>query len=121
MTDTDSRTLHQRQVTFASLLPRLIDWCFANGYEVVGGEWERTQEQANVNAQSGAGISNSLHILCLAQDLKLFKDGKYLTQTEDYRPAGEYWKTLDPLCCWGGDFVSRPDGDHFSITFQGVR
>ena len=48
----------------------------------------------------------------------LFKDGKFLTSSEDHRTLGEFWKTLHPDCCWGGDF-SRPDGNHYSMEWQG--
>jgi hypothetical protein len=112
--------LHDRQVLFCRLTPRLIDYAFSLGYELVYGEVQRTQAQADANAKSGAGIVHSLHLLCLAVDFKLFIHGKYITQSENYRELGEYWKTLDSLCCWGGDF-SKPDGGHFSITYQGVK
>ena len=29
---------------------------------------------------------------------------------------GAFWKSLDPDCCWGGDFN---DGNHYSIAYQG--
>lgn len=64
-------------------------------------------------ARTGKGIVNSYHTKKLAIDLNLFKDGKYLTSTESHRQFGEYWKTLDPECTWGGDFKNS-DGNHFS-------
>lgn len=102
-------------------LAKLIVWADANGYVLTGKELLRTQAQAAANAASGAGIAHSLHLKGLAIDLALFKDGALLQSLEDWRPLGAYWKSLDPLCCWGGDFASRPDADHFSITDQGVR
>ena len=113
-------TLHETQVLFARLLPKLIQWCFDNGYDVVVLEVKRAQAEADQNAAQGIGIVHSLHILSLAVDLALFKDGVYLQETADYKPVGDFWKSLDPLCCWGGDFT-KPDGDHFSVTYQGVR
>ena len=53
----------------------------------------------------------SFHPDRLAIDLNLFKDGKYLMETEDHRPLGEYWKSLGGT--WGGDF-KRKDGNHYS-------
>ncbi len=99
---------------------QLIRWATEAGYELTWGETLRTPEQALHNAANGAGIAHSLHLIKLAVDLALFKNGELLSTLEDYKPLGEYWKSLDPLCCWGGDFHS-PDADHFSITWQGIR
>ncbi len=63
-------------------------------------------------------MKNSLHYDGLACDLTIYKDGKYLDKTEDYKFAGDYWKSLDPDFRWGGDF-KQPDGNHFSCTYQG--
>lgn len=115
------RTLGQKQRLFVKLLGRLIGWAYENGYELTEGEGYRTPEQAALNAQHHTGIANSLHTLRLAMDYNLFKDGAYLTKTEDYRPLGDYWKSLDPDACWGGDFATRPDGNHFSITWGGIK
>jgi hypothetical protein len=109
------------QRRFPPLVAKLLVWAYANGYEITFGECYRSPEQAALNAQHGSGIANSLHTLRLAIDLNLFKDGVWLTKTEDFAALGAYWKTLDPLCCWGGDFVTRPDGNHFSMTWGGIR
>lgn len=114
-------TLGEKQRLFTRLVAKLIEFSYANGYELTFGEALRTPEQAALNAQTGAGISNSLHLVKLAIDLNLFKDGVYLKDSAAYKPLGDYWKTLDPACCWGGDFVSRADGNHFSITHNGVK
>lgn len=115
-------TLGEKQRLFAKLLGQFLIWIYEQpGFEVSGGEWERSQAQADANAASGAGISNSLHLKRLAVDLNFFINGVYQDQTEAYRPLGEHWKTLDPLCRWGGDFQTRPDGNHFSLEHEGVR
>jgi hypothetical protein len=114
-------TLHQQQTLFPQYVALLIQWVYKNGYEVTFGECYRTPEQAALNAQSGAGISHSLHTQRLAIDLQLFKDGVYLTDTYAYTSMGIYWESLDPLCCWGGRFTTRPDGNHFSMTYGGVK
>jgi len=124
-------TLRQQQSLFIKLLPRLIDFAYAQGYELTGRELWRTQAQAVSNAATGAGIVNSLHCLGLAIDLMLFKNGVLLltgdaTQsTENYRPLGDYWVSLDPLARWGGNFkdktgAPKPDVDHFSLSWGGV-
>lgn len=113
-------TLFQQQRLFAPLVAKLIIWAYANGYEITFGEAYRTAEQAALNAQKGSGILWSLHTQRLAIDLNLFKDGMYLAKSADYKPLGDYWKTLHPLAAWGGDF-SKPDGNHFSLAFGGVK
>lgn len=114
-------TLREKQSLFCYLVAKLVVWAYAQGYELTYGEVQRKSAQAAANAASGSGISNSLHLLSLAVDFHLFRDGVYLQSTEDYKPLGDYWKSLHELCRWGGDFVSRPDGNHFSVEHNGVR
>ena len=113
-----AETLRQKQSRFARSVPLLLQYMTALGYEYTLGEAWRTQAQANANAASGAGISNSLHIERLAIDINLFKDGMYLADSESHRPFGTFWKSLGPDHFWGGDF-SRPDGNHYSIGYGG--
>lgn len=111
-------TLRQKQCRFARSAARLILHINEQGYEVTLGEAWRTQAQAQANAASGKGISNSLHIERLAIDLNLFKDGVYLSDSESHRPFGDFWKALGDDYAWGGDF-SKPDGNHYSISHAG--
>ena len=115
--------LRRRQDMFARLLPRLIDEAARLGFRLAIGETFRPPETAALYAAQGRGAKNSLHCLKLAVDLFLFNaHGAYLTSTADYLALGFFWKTLHPLCRWGGDFKRRkgivPDGNHFSITYQ---
>lgn len=115
-------TLGEKQRLFMRLLGELLVWIYRQpGYAVSGGELERTVAQAKANAASGSGIANSLHLLRLAIDLNLFIDGIYQMTTEAYKPIGEKWESMHPLCRWGGRFVKRPDGNHFSIEHAGIR
>lgn len=114
-------TLSEQQRLFSKLLGQFLVWIYDNGFEVTGGEWQRSEAQAAANAASGAGISNSLHLKRLAVDLNLFVNGVYHNDTAAYRPLGEQWKGMHELCRWGGDFTSRPDGNHFSLEWEGVR
>lgn len=116
-----SETVGQLQRRFLPLVAKLIDYAYTQGYELSAGELYRSPEQAALNAQHGTGIANSLHTLRLAVDLQLFKDGVYLTDSAAYKALGDFWKTLDPLASWGGDFTTRPDGNHFSLTWGGIR
>lgn len=116
-----TETIGAKQRRFLPLVAKLIEYAYSQGYELSAGECYRTPEQAALNAQHGSGIANSLHTLRLAVDLQLFKDGVYLTDTEAYRSLGEFWKTLDPDCAWGGDFMTRKDGNHFSLAWGGIK
>jgi hypothetical protein len=115
-------SLGEKQRLFMQLLGEFLVWIYQQpGYSVVGGQLQRTQAEANANAASGAGISNSLHIKCLAIDLMLFIGGAYKTKSEEYQLLGDKWKSMHSLCRWGGDFKTRPDGNHFSLEHEGVR
>jgi hypothetical protein len=106
------------QELFAFNIAKLILYLYDKGYEVTFGEALRTKEQSEIYAKQGKGSKFSNHQIRLAMDLMLFKDDVYLTQSEDYRSAGEYWKTLNPQNKWGGDFKLR-DGNHFSMLWEG--
>ena len=111
-------TLRQKQSVFAELVAQLIVKAYEMGYEVTFGEAWRNPRVAEKYSEWGIGIKSSLHCSRLAIDLNLFRDGKLLKDTEDHRPLGQYWKTLDPLCRWGGDFRRR-DGNHYSMAHGG--
>lgn len=113
-------TLGEKQRRFTELVGRLIQFAYANGFELSFGEVYRTHEQAALNAKTGAGISNSLHTKRLAVDFNLFVDGQYQSTPEPYEPLGVYWKSLDPECAWGGNFKSK-DANHFSLSHEGIR
>jgi hypothetical protein len=112
--------LVEKQWLFADLVAKLLKYARKKGYRVSLGEAWRPKETASMYARSGRGIANSLHCSRLAIDVNLFKDGKYLTDSESYELLGRYWERQNELCCWGGRF-SRPDGNHFSITHNGVK
>jgi hypothetical protein len=115
-----------KRIIFTRLLARLILRANEIGFQAVIDQTKRTSAEAEENAKKGVGISHSLHCDGLAGDLLLYKDGKYLTNSEDYRDLGTFWKGLHPLARWGGDFrdakgKAKPDGNHFSIEHNGVK
>ncbi len=71
------------------------------------------------------GNPRSLHTSRLARDLILDFDikGKWTYQrtTKAYAELGAYWKALNPLARWGGDFSRSPDGNHFSFEHGGIK
>jgi hypothetical protein len=109
-------TLREKQSLFVKLVAELIQFATQAGYEITFGEAWRTPEQAALNAKSGKGIKNSLHIERLAIDLNLFRDGKYLTGIEGHQTLGEWWENRHELCAWGGKFG---DPNHYSLTHEG--
>lgn len=111
--------LGQKQELFMRLLPVLIDKAHDLGFEIRGGDLFRDPRvHGHMGEKVGYGNANSCHKLKLAIDLLLFKDGIYLTETEDYRGLGEWWERQHELTCWGGRFA---DGNHFSITHEGSK
>jgi len=111
--------LGEKQRIFAYHVGLLIAWAYQRGYHLTFGDAYRSPEQAALNAQAGIGIAGSLHTHRLAVDLNLFRDGRYLTASEDHQPLGHYWKSLHALNRWGGDFKPRPDGNHYSMEHEG--
>ena len=110
-------TLGQKQRLFMQLLPRLLDYAYENGYELSLGDGFRSPSMfGEVGIKQGYGRASSNHKVRLAIDLNLFKDGNYLTSTEDHTPLGEYWESLHELCSWGGRFN---DGNHYSFEHHG--
>jgi len=99
-------TLRQAQSAFVEMLAKLLKFAYERGYEITLGEGYRSDHKGH--------MKNSLHYDRLAQDLNLFKDGKYLIRTEDYKELGEYWELLGGA--WGGRFG---DGNHFSFPWGG--
>ena len=112
-------SLLEKQFAFSKNLSYLLEYLRDKRYAWSMGECLRTEEQAKIYAASGKGIINSQHCKKLAVDINLFirKDDKYALSNnkEDYREAGEYWKSLNTKNRWGGDFKSLNDPYHFEM------
>lgn len=112
-------TLGQKQRLFTKLVAQLIQYAYAQGYELtLGDAYRDPRVHGDVGVKKSYSSANSVHKQRLAIDLNLFKGGVYQTSTEAHKPLGEYWKSLHPLCRWGGDF-GTPDGNHYSMTHEG--
>lgn len=108
-------TLGQKQRKFTRMVADLIIFAYEQGYELtVGDAFRDPRVHGSVGQKKSYSSANSLHKERLAIDLNLFKDGKFLTQTEDHRPLGEYWESLGGS--WGGRFE---DGNHYSLEHGG--
>ena len=99
-------TLRQKQSAFVRMLADLILFVYDEGYELTVGDAYATSGHHN----------NSLHYKRLAVDFNLFKDGKYLTKTEDHLFIGEHWESMGGS--WGGRFN---DGNHYSLEYEGMK
>lgn len=108
-------TLSDKQQNFTLMVAKLITFAYANDYELTFGEAFRTDAQQALHLASGKSkVKRSKHQDRLAVDFNLFKEGVYLTASEDYKELGKFWKSLDPANNrWGGDFVGFHDGNHF--------
>lgn len=92
-------SLRKKQSEFVVAVASLILFATVRGYEITFGD---------AYAQTGHK-DNSFHYKRLAIDLNLFKDGKYLTSTDEHRELGMYWESIGGT--WGGRF---DDGNHYS-------
>ena len=105
-------TLLQSQQRFAEMAAKLIQKAVELGYKVtLGDAYRDPRVHGEFGKQVAYGESKSFHKLRLAIDLNLYKEGKYLTKTEDHKVLGEYWESLGGS--WGGRF-SNADGNHYS-------
>jgi len=109
--------LGEKQRRLPLMLIKLFDFAYENGYELtLGDAYRDARVFGAMGEKKGYGRSNSNHKQRLAIDLNLFKDGKYLTKTEDHKPLGEFWESIGGS--WGGRFN---DGNHYSIEHNGVK
>ena len=107
------------QTIFLADLCRLIGRA-SQTFAVTEGEGERPQWVQDIYFEQGKSKAKmSQHSKRLATDLHFYKlfspSGEYqeITNIDELRPLGEYWKSLDPKNRWGGDFVSLHDPWHF--------
>ena len=117
--------LSEKQGQFMKDLSLLIQWVNSQGWYVTGKELLRTREQQRLYYEQGkTKTMNGQHGKGLAIDLILLINGKVTWDIEDYRPLGEFWKSIRPENRWGGDFFvivdgvkeAFPDGVHFERT-----
>jgi D-alanyl-D-alanine carboxypeptidase-like protein len=115
----------EKQAKFLQTVAIFIQKATEMGYLLTLGEAWRPPELAQLYAKDGRGISNSLHCIRLAIDLNAFSKDQYIDGSQAWHipllnQLGKLWKSLDPLCAWGGDFKIK-DFCHFSFENDGVR
>ena len=108
-------TLGQKQREFTLMIAKLIVFAYERGYELTFGDAFRDPRvHGSVGEKKSYSSASSNHKIRLAVDLNLFKDGKFLTSSEDHKPLGVFWESLGGS--WGGRFK---DGNHYSLEWQG--
>ncbi|MNE13960.1 hypothetical protein D3C80_1068160 [compost metagenome] len=108
-------TLGEKQKKFVKMVGELIAFAYDKGYELTFGDAYRDPRvHGAVGEKKSYSSANSVHKERLAVDFNLFKDGKYLTKTEDYLQLGDFWESIGGS--WGGRFK---DGNHFSLEHNG--
>lgn len=116
--------LRETQSLFVRLLALLFVYAHTQGYELTLGEGLRSDHAGH--------MPNSNHYRALAQDLNLFVNGIWKPRAcAEWDDLGAYWKSLHPLCRWGGDFMTRNaltgkdepqmDLNHFSLEWEGIK
>ena len=115
--------LSERQRLFVKCLGALIQYATQQGYELTLDEGYICEDRKTRNGQmvkDGVHMPGSLHYYRLAQDLNLWVGGVYITDGSHpaWKELGEHFESLDPLCRWGGHFLTV-DSNHVSITWGG--
>src|SRR5690242_19312946 len=98
-------SLREKQSLFVFNIHLLIEWAYRNGFELTFGEVYRTAEQQAIYLASGISkTQNSRHLVRLAVDFNIFRNGLLINSPIDIKPLGDYWVTLNTDNVWGGDF-----------------
>jgi hypothetical protein len=107
---------------FTRLIAELVLWVNEQpGHQAA---FDEVTERVTAKDPTSDHMKNSVHHVGLAADLLLYINGVYQESSEAHRAIGEKWKSMHPLCRWGGDFRRadgrpRPDGNHYSFEYQG--
>ena len=112
-------TLRTARTHFTEAITLLVAYMISQGYEVAldEGMTRVTEKVPQTNHMPG-----SLHEIGLAQDIDLYKNGIYLSETEDHAAFGLWWEDYGvehglPLAC-GGNFKDM-DANHYSLRWGG--
>ena len=107
-------SLRSQQSAFLRDVVRLLEYAWAEGFEVTGGELYRTREQQEIYYTTGLSRTmNSKHLKRLAIDLHFFKSDTYIVEKPRLQRLGDYWESLSDRNCWGGNWRPFYDGGHF--------
>jgi hypothetical protein len=110
----------EARIKFTKMVAELLSWAVSMRFLIAVDEAAQHQCKGH--------MAQSLHYPpdCVALDFVLYedegygaplryRDGSTPEDVEQYRQIGTYWKSLDPLNRWGGDF-KKVDLDHISYA-----
>ena len=105
----------------------LVRAAAAQGIEIKIISGTRTYEEQDALFAKKPKVTNakggySNHNFGVAFDIGIFKGGKYIPESKDYKTVGEIGKSLGLE--WGGDWKSIVDEPHFEMTperFKGMK
>lgn len=107
----------EKQSKFSRMLIDLKVKAIELGYELTEGDGYRDPRlHGKYGEKKGYGKAFSLHKLRLAHDYNVFKDGRWLTDGNQFPDLGAYWIEIGGE--WGGS-GDRADGNHFSLSHDG--
>lgn len=114
-------TLRQARCLFSKLKAEFEVWIGTNeGWEFNESEGFVADTDAADGDYDGPHKNGGAHYTGTGCDLNLFVNGVYIAfgSHPAYLKFGAKWKSMHPLCRWGGDF-DKPDANHISIEFGG--
>lgn len=115
--------LSDQQFEFAQDSILLELWMIRQGYKFTYGEaWRSDEEQKRLfDARLSDIEGRGPHGNRLAKDYNIWVNGNLTYEKELLKLIGEYWKILNPLNRWGGDFKvdeKKWDTGHFERREQ---
>lgn len=107
---------------FLFLIGHLFEFAEKNNVELSCFTFYRSSEQQLQEFIKGKSKikSDGPHQKWLAMDLAISENNKLLFDDSDstlakYKVLGDFWKTLNSNCIWGGDFHFAKDIYHFEL------
>lgn len=111
-----SNQLLNSQQLFTRNIAKLIEYCYAGGFEITMGEAWRTEYQQQEYMRTGrSNTMNSQHLKRLAIDFNFFKNDVLVTDGKVLYDIGKYWESLHPNNRYGGFWRTIKDFPHFEM------
>ena len=114
-------TLSEKQSDFMRMVGKLIELAVAlesvHHVTVKVTEWNRTIETQKKYYYSDPPRTKTLksnHLIGLAVDFAVIKDGKLFYESKILDEMGEYWESIGGT--WGGNWKSFQDRPHFEYN-----